>query len=61
MRRAAMTGLFMLAGSAGGALAVSAHYFLACVMGALAGLTASLIVHAYPRERDYPSQNFWND
>jgi len=61
MRRAAITGMFMLAGSGAGAVAVSAGHLLAGAMGAIAGLAASLIVHAFPRDRDYPSNNFWAD
>jgi len=60
MRRVTLTGLFMLAGSAGGAL-VSAAHLLAAAMGAVAGLAAALIVHAFPRDRDYPGTNFWTD
>ena len=61
MRRVAMTGMFMLAGSAGGVIVVSANYFLGGAMGALTGFAAAIIVLAFPRDRDYPTNNFWND
>lgn len=61
MRRIAMTGMFMLAGVAGGPLIVSGGYLLAGAMGAGVGLTAALIVLAFPRDRDYPDTNFWAD
>jgi hypothetical protein len=61
VRRVAMTGMFMLAGSAGGAIVASADYLLACAMGAFAGLAAALIVLHFPRDRDYPNNNFWAD
>ena len=61
MRRVTFTGMFMLAGSAIGAAIVSGNHLLAGVMGALVGLAASLIVHAFPRDHDYPGNNFWTD
>ena len=61
MRRVTLTGLFMLAGSVGGAVVASAHFFLAAAMGAFAGLAVALIVHHFPRDRDYPQGNFWAD
>lgn len=61
MRRIAMTGMFVLAGAGAGPLIASGNYLLASAMGAVAGLTAALIVLAFPRDRDYPHTNFWTD
>ena len=58
MRRAALTGMFMLAGTAGGVLLVSANFVLGGAMGAAVGFIAAIVVFAFPRDRDYPNDSF---
>jgi len=59
MRQLAVIGLMMIAGFFAGTLVVSANYFLGAFMGAVLGGAAGVIVVAFPRQHDYPDNDYW--
>ncbi|MDE3117053.1 MAG: hypothetical protein KGL26_15740 [Pseudomonadota bacterium] len=59
--RGVVTVCLVIAGILGGAFAVSDHHLLGAFMGAVLGLTAAVIVHAFPRTEDYPADTWLGD
>jgi len=52
--RLLFTGALMIAGTIAGLFVVSDNHLTGAFMGAIAGFVVSVMVHAYPRNHDYP-------
>lgn len=61
MRRLVLAGFLTAAGLLGGMFIVADDRLLGGFMGAILGAMASVIVFAFPRNRDYPPDNWFRD
>lgn len=61
MRRLVLVGVLMLAGFIAGAFVVSDKHLMGAVMGAILGASAGVIVLSFPRNQDYPSDDWFRD